>query len=144
MMKKMNGMLAMVCIAAMTACDGGKRVTAEELIGRWNIVEVSGESVKSEKAFFEFVKEDNTLRLHGNAGCNLMNTETELDAKKPATLSFSVPRVTMMACPDLETEDKILKAFENVTQVKPGKTATQLQLADKDGKSMLTLEKVAP
>ncbi len=48
-----------------------------------------------------------------------------------------------MACPDLETESKILNAFENVTQVKSGKTETQLHLADKDGKSMLTLEKAA-
>ncbi len=78
----MNGMLAMACIAAMTACNSGKHVTAEKLIGRWNIVEVSGESVKSDKAFFEFVKEDNMLRLHGNAGCNLINTETDLDEKK--------------------------------------------------------------
>ncbi|MDO4703587.1 META domain-containing protein [Tannerella sp.] len=143
-MKKMNGMLAVACIAAMTACNSGKRATAEELIGRWNIVEVSGEPVKSDKAFFEFVKEDNTLRLHGNAGCNLINTETDLNEEKPATLSFSVPRVTMMACPDLETEDKILRALENVTQVKHGKTETHLHLADKEGKNMLTLEKAAP
>ena len=142
-MKKMNGMLAMAYIAAMTGCNNGKQVTAEELTGRWNIVEVSGESVKADKAFFEFVKEDNMLRLHGNAGCNLINTETELDVKQPAALSFSAPRVTMMACPDLETESKILNAFENVTQVKSGKTETQLHLADKNGKSMLTLEKAA-
>lgn len=143
-MKKMNGILAMACVALMIACDSGKRVTAEELIGRWSIVEVGGEAVKTETAFLEFVKEGKTLRLHGNAGCNLMNTEMIIDEKKPAALSFSVPRVTMMACPDLETESKILNAFEHVTQVKSDKTETRLHLADKEGKSMLTLEKEAP
>lgn len=143
-MKKMNGMLAMACIAAMIACDSGKRVTAEKLIGRWKIVEVNGKAVKAERAFFKFVKEGNTLRLHGNAGCNLMNTETEFDAKQPSSLSFSEPRVTIMDCPDMETESKILDAFEKVTQVKPGQSEKQLHLADKNGKSMLTLEKAAP
>lgn len=142
-MKKTNRMLTMLFIVLLNACSMGKSLTINDLIGKWEIVSVGGEKVESDKAFLEFFKENESLRLHGNAGCNLVNAEVLTKSEDAAALSFTEPAVTMMACPDMDTENKILDAIGRVARVKAGKSETQVLLLDKDGKTLLTLEKAA-
>ena len=52
--------------------------------------------------------------LHGNAGCNLINGGFETSASNAKSISFPGVASTMMACPDMETEGKILKALNEV------------------------------
>ena len=52
--------------------------------------------------------------IHGNAGCNLINGGFETSASNAKSISFPGVASTMMACPDMETEGKILKALNEV------------------------------
>ncbi len=140
-MKKKNWILTMVFVMVLTGCNSKNRATTDDLIGRWDIVSVNGEQIKKGEPFFEFFKENEALFIHGNIGCNLMNAEVLTDAQDAAVLSFTEPAVTLMACPDMDTENKILEAVEHVARVKGGESTTQMLLVDKDGKTLFTLEK---
>ena len=52
--------------------------------------------------------------LHGNAGCNLINGGFETSTTNAKSISFPGVASTMMACPDMEVEGKILKAMNEV------------------------------
>lgn len=85
------------------------------LNGKWQIKEVNGEAVPSgmeKQPFLEFnVKEK---RIHGNAGCNLINGGFETSESNVKSISFPGLAATMMACPDMEIEGKILQAMNEV------------------------------
>ena len=47
----------------------------------------------------------------------------------------------MMACPDMEMEDAILKAMEDVKGVKAGQSENEMLLVDANGNVLLVLSK---
>ena len=55
--------------------------------------------------------------------------------------SRSTPRPTMMTCPDMETEDAILKAMGDVKGVKAGQSENEMLLVDADGNVLMVLSK---
>ena len=74
-----------------------------DLEGKWMISEAVGEAIPEgmeKQPFIEFNIAEK--RLHGNAGCNLIN------GAFPQVIS------TMMACPDMEVEGRVLKALNSV------------------------------
>lgn len=85
------------------------------LNGEWKVKEVNGEAIPSgmeKKPFIAFdVKKKS---IHGNAGCNLINGGFETSTSNAKSISFPGVASTMMACPDMETEGKILKALNEV------------------------------
>ena len=86
-----------------------------DLNGRWIISEAGGQAIPSgmeKQPAIEFDIAEK--RMHGNAGCNIINGSFDVDDANPAAISF--PRVisTMMACPDMEVEGRVLKALNSV------------------------------
>lgn len=108
--------------------------------GDWNIVEVNGEAVPSDleqQPFLSFNLQEK--RIHGNAGCNTLNGGFLTDSKKPRAISFPGTATTMMACPDMELEGKILKALN---EVKSFDTLSEgVGLYDASNKVVLVLKK---
>ncbi len=126
-------------LGIMSACEG-KKTDAKNLEGRWTIVEVSGDSVKTtNQAFMEFNLSE--MKLHGNAGCNTFNSSITLDKDDISKIRIAPGMSTMMACPDLDTENKILKAIESVDYVKTNNKANEMLLTDKAGKVLFVLRK---
>lgn len=85
------------------------------LNGEWKITEANGEAIPSgmeKQPFLAFDVKKKTI--HGNAGCNLINGGFETNADNPRSLSFPGVAATMMACPDMEVESRILKAMNEV------------------------------
>ena len=73
-------------------------VKLSELNGKWMISQAGGEAIPSgmeKQPFIEFNISEK--RLHGNAGC----------------ISFPQVISTMMACPDMEVESRVLKALNS-------------------------------
>ncbi|WP_291584602.1 META domain-containing protein [Bacteroides sp.] len=112
--------------ATMALCNASDRpvailqkkaadVKVADLKGEWNITEVNGEAVPTgmeKQPFIAFdVKEQ---RIHGNAGCNLINGGFKTDEGNALSISFPAVASTMMACPDMETEGKIMSALNEV------------------------------
>lgn len=85
------------------------------LKGEWKIVSVNGEDVPTGMEKQPFLAFDlKEKRIHGNAGCNLINGGFETNASNAKSISFPAVISTMMACPDMEIEGKILKAINDV------------------------------
>lgn len=87
-----------------------------DLEGKWMISEAMGSKVLSgttdEQPFVEFNLSEK--RLHGNAGCNLINGSFQLDDDTPSAISFPQLISTMKACPDMRVEDQVLQALNSV------------------------------
>ena len=131
-------MLPMV-LGMMISCSEAK-TDAKKLEGKWNVVEVKGEKILKEGLpYMEFDMAQN--RLHGNAGCNMFNTTITLDANDVSSITIAPGAATMMACPDMATEDAIMKAMGDVKAVKAGNSESEMTLVDQDGNVLLVLSK---
>ena len=85
------------------------------LNGEWKIEEVNGEAIPSGMEKQPFINFDVKKKsIHGNAGCNLINGGFETDKENPRSISFPNVISTMMACPDMEVEGKVMKAINEV------------------------------
>ena len=85
------------------------------LNGEWKIKEVNGEAITSgmeKQPFIAFDVKKKTI--HGNAGCNLINGGFETSTSNAKSISFPGVATTMMACPDMEVESRVLKALNSV------------------------------
>ena len=131
-------MLPMV-LGMMISCSEAK-TDAKKQEGKWNVVEVKGEKILKEGLpYMEFDMAQN--KLHGNAGCNMFNTTITLDANDVSSITIAPGAATMMACPDMATEDAIMKAMGDVKAVKAGNSESEMTLVDQDGNVLLVLSK---
>ena len=131
-------MLPMV-LGMMISCSEAK-VDAKKLEGKWNVIEVKGEKILKEGLpYMEFDMAQK--KLHGNAGCNMFNTTVALDDNNVSSITIAPGAATMMACPDMATEDAIMKAMGDVNAVKAGSSESEMLLVDKDGNTLLVLSK---
>lgn len=108
------------------------------LNGEWKIADLKGaEAGTTEKEpFIGFDVKEN--RIYGNAGCNNFNGAFGQSGKQPNSLDFGQVVSTMMACPDLSTEDAILSALNQVKSFEfQGKD--QVKLLDGEGNQLLGL-----
>lgn len=131
-------MLPMV-LGMMISCSEAK-VDAKKLEGKWNVIEVKGEKILKEGLpYMEFDMAQK--KLHGNAGCNMFNTTVTLDDNNVSSITIAPGAATMMACPDMATEDAIMKAMGDVNAVKAGSSESEMLLVDEDGNTLLVLSK---
>lgn len=111
------------------------------LNGEWKIKEVNGEAIPSgmeKQPFIAFDVKKKTI--HGNAGCNLINGGFETSTSNAKSISFPGVASTMMACPDMETEDKVLKAINEVKSFDV-LSGGGIGLYDANGALVIVLEK---
>ena len=109
------------------------------LAGSWTIKEVNGEAIPTgmeKQPFLSFDVEKKTV--HGNAGCNLVNGGFETEEGDATSIAFSRLATTMMACPDMEWEGKILKAL-NAVKSFGGLSTGEVGLYDAEGTLLLLL-----
>lgn len=126
-------------MGAMSSC-AGEKVDAKNLDGKWNIVEVEGTNIQKERMpYIEFNMTDN--KVHGNAGCNMFNSMITVDNDNRSQISLANAASTMMACPDMELEGKIMKTFENIKGVKADKDKNRMLLVNSAGQTLLVLAK---
>jgi len=124
----------------MTFSCSDVKTDVKKLEGKWNIVEVKGEKILKEGLpNMEFDMKDN--KVHGNAGCNIFNSTVVLDDQDISSITINPAATTMMACPDMETEDAILKAMGDVKGVKAGQSENEMLLVDTDGNVLMVLSK---
>ena len=71
----------------------------------------------------------------------MFNTTVTLDDNNVSSITIAPGAATMMACPDMATEDAIMKAMGDVNAVKAGSSESEMLLVDKDGNTLLVLSK---
>lgn len=132
-------LLIPVFMGLLFSCSEAK-TDAKKLEGKWNIIEVKGEKILKEgmpQMNFDMAEK----KLHGNAGCNIFNTTVTLDDNDVSAITIAPAATTMMACPDMETEDAILQAMGDVKSVKAGQNDNEMLLVDGSGNVLLVLSK---
>lgn len=86
-----------------------------ELDGRWKIEQAGGEMIPDSLENQSFLELNvNEKKVHGNAGCNVINGTFSAGEGSPSAITFSNLISTMMACPDMEVEGRITKALGDV------------------------------
>lgn len=132
-------LLLPVCMGMMVSCSEAK-TDVKQLDGKWNVVEVKGEKVEGEEGpKMEFNMAEN--KLHGNTGCNLFNTTVVVDPNDVSSLGINQAATTMMACPNMELESKVLQSLAQVKSVKAGQNENEMLLVDADGNVLFVLSK---
>lgn len=133
-MKK--NLISAAAFAAILLSSCGTTTKSVDITGEWNVVSVAGKQVTG-NPYIGFDTENG--RLYGNAGCNRIMGGFEIDSVNPGHIGLTNVASTRMMCPDMETEQKVLEALNEVTGFKS--SATGVELTDKDGKVLISLEK---
>lgn len=144
-MKKLIFLLTVIgMIVAMESCSSGKSaLTAVSLNGEWNIVEAEGRTVlaNAEKGLPFIGFDAHTNRVFGDAGCNRIMGTYAVDPLKPGVLKLGPLGATMMACPDLEQEGRVLKALNSAAFFNISKNGQEAELKNAAGKTVVILKK---
>ena len=144
-MKKLVLKMMAVCAGALiVSCGSGKNMlSVSSLDGEWNITEVDGQKISTER--MPFIGFDVAQkRIYGNSGCNRMMGSFEADSLKPGTLKFGQIGSTRMMCPDMKIEQMVLGALDKVTSFQTVSDKPDvITLCNQDGQPLMTLEKKA-
>lgn len=136
----------------MALCNGSGRpvivlqhrqptVSLQDLSGKWFIAQAGGVDVPEGMETRPFIEFDTAKQsLHGNAGCNLINGSFVSNGQTPTAIAFPQVASTMMSCPDMEVETRILKALNEIRSF--GKLAGgDMGFYDGNGTLVLTIRK---
>jgi heat shock protein HslJ len=141
-MKKTGVIALFAIILGLGACNSRQQVNCNiiDLDGKWKLVSIDGMEVKTEReAFLEFNTTDK--RIHGSAGCNVINSVYEIDEKNPSMITFKPAQMTMMMCPEMDAENAFVRIYPQITSFTCADDKTTLLFTDKDGKELMRLKK---
>lgn len=118
-----------------------KTATLSDIDGEWKIMEINGQPLQTpageQQPYLGF--DIQSGRIYGNSGCNRIMASIDRQAK-PGSIEFKHMGSTMMACPNMETESKVLTALSEVRSYrKDGKDG--IDLCDSSNKPVVTLRK---
>lgn len=140
-MKRMNMMLMSMLAGGMMLVHTGcahKAASIADLAGEWEIVEVNNQPVSAEETpFLGFNVAEK--QLYGNAGCNALMGNLEIDENQAGTLTFGALGSTKRMCADMATEDAILQALGTVKEY--ALDGVKLTLKDSKGSELMELKK---
>ncbi len=130
--------LTTIIAMAMTACNTPKKSDFANMDGEWNITEADGSKLTTTTGQAPYIGFNLTEgRVYGYSGCNRIMASID---KKTGKVNFSKMASTMMACPDMETERKVLAALTRVNKAVNSGDGTA-SLIDADGNEVAKLEK---
>lgn len=113
------------------------------LNGAWQVTTIQGNPVPASAAVKVVIDVDE-CKIHGNAGCNVLNGTVVVNLDKGDGIEFKDLATTRMMCPDMATEKAFLLALEQVDTCVEGASADQAIMKDSDGKQLLTLIRISP
>lgn len=113
------------------------------LNGAWQVTTIQGTPVPASAAVKVVIDVDE-CKIHGNAGCNILNGTVVVNLDKGDGIEFKDLATTRMTCPDIATEQAFLLALEQVDTCTEGASADQAIMKDSDGKQILTLIRISP
>ncbi|MDO4771571.1 META domain-containing protein [Porphyromonas sp.] len=139
-MKKILGFVLMAAAFVLTACQTQqKKVSISDLQGAWFIVKVDGIDTPDSLKQDTYLNVDaNLADVSGRSSCNLFNTTMTKDDSANDKFTLTEIATTMMSCPHLEFEQKVLSALNACVKVARGEDGVLL-LLDESGSTRLEL-----
>lgn len=113
------------------------------LNGAWQVTTIKGTPVPASTAIKVVIDVDE-CKIHGNAGCNILNGTVVVNLDKGDGIEFKDLATTRMTCPDIATEQSFLVALEEVATCVEGASADQAIMKNSAGMTMLTLIRISP
>lgn len=111
------------------------------LNGAWRVTAINGKPNSNEG--IQFVFDLPEKKIHGNAGCNIVNGEISVEPDVTNSVQFSNMATTRMMCPDLATETAVLVALEE-TEKAFAKSDDTVTFVNHAGKPVLQLVRIDP
>lgn len=113
------------------------------LNGAWKVTAIHGTAVP-ESADVRVVIDIDECKIHGNAGCNVLNGEIVVNLDKGDGIEFKNLATSRMMCPDIATEQAFLLALEEVDTAVRGTEPQIALLKDTQGNTVITLSRLSP
>lgn len=109
------------------------------LNGAWRVVEIDGETNMNEN--MEVVIDIPQAKVHGNAGCNILNGGIFIDPDKDNSIQFQDIVTTRSSCQDMSLETSFLVALEEVeTASRSG--SDDVVMYDGRGREVIRLKRI--
>lgn len=118
-----------------------RKADAGFMNGAWQVTKIGQQEIGEDKGI-EMVVDIPDMKVHGNAGCNVMNGTLFIDQAKQNSLQFRDLRTTRMTCPDIALEQQFMVALEQVETAVPGKSEGTAMLKDASGKVLVSLKRI--
>lgn len=117
-----------------------RKADAGFMNGAWRVTRLGGKDI-SDNTQMEMVIDIPELKVHGNAPCNVFNGSIFIDPAKQNSIQFRDIATTRMSCPELQLEQELLVALEQVETVVPGHDETAI-LKDDQGRQLMVLKRI--
>lgn len=117
-----------------------RKADAGFMNGAWRVTRLGGKDI-SDNTQMEMVIDIPELKVHGNAPCNVFNGSIFIDPAKQNSIQFRDIATTRMSCPELQLEQELLVALEQVETVVPGHDETAI-LKDNQGRQLMVLKRI--
>ncbi|MCK9179965.1 MAG: META domain-containing protein [Bacteroides sp.] len=133
------GLFSLSIILIMGCGTAKNGLSFSELNGEWNIIELQGDVVvPADNQPYPFVGFDtSTGRLYGNSGCNRMMSSVT-PGGQVGEINIGNVAGTRMACNNMELEQKVLKAMQEVKRYKK-LSGNNIALCDANNVSVMIL-----
>ena len=132
--------LMMIAVTlGFSGCKSNSGDKAQLTANEWQLKEMTttkGKTTLSQRVPTLMLTDTNTM--YGFSGCNRFFGRYTTEGN---TIKLEPGGSTMMACPDMATEDAIMQAMGNVKAVKAGSSENEMVLVDQDGNVLLVLSK---
>ena len=111
------------------------------LNGAWRVTAIDGQPITARIMIVIDIDEN---RVHGNAGCNMLNGEIVVNLDKGNGIEFKNLATSRMTCPDIATEQAFLLALENVDTADKGANDNEAVLKNTAGQVIISLTRLTP
>lgn len=112
------------------------------LNGAWAVTSIEGQSVPA-SANVNIVIDIDECKVHGNAGCNILNGDITVNLDKGDGIEFKNLMTSRMMCPDIATEQAFLLALESVDNATAGTSLDRADLRNAAGQTIITLRRLS-
>lgn len=138
-MKRLFFLTAVAGALLMTSCQTTNTAfSPAKMEGEWNITEINGAQVSAQPyPYIGFDTQEG--RVYGNSGCNRLTGTYTLKGKK-GRIELSQMASTMMACENMDLEQKVLKALGETERIS-AVDDDHLVLSGKNKMQIVRLEK---
>lgn len=109
--------------------------------GAWAVTRI-GDKVIDESKGIEVVIDIPEKKIHGNAGCNVVNGEIVINPDVQHAIQFVNLATTRMTCPDIALEQEFLKALGEVTTVNQDHSVNNIVMKNASGTTLLELKRI--
>ena len=138
-MRKTTILMMIAVTLGFSGCKSNSGDKAQLTANEWQLKEMTttnGKTTLPQRVPTLMLTDTNTI--YGFSGCNRFFGRYTIEGN---TIKLEPGGSTMMACPDMEIEDAILKAMGNVKGVQAGQSENEMLLVDADGGVLMVLSK---